>query len=62
MNEGWQDEKYSSQRVYHYIGGGGFSLCGKLGFYTGETKPDSPSERTPVDCAACVKKLNRRKP
>ncbi len=57
--EGWQAEKYYQQRVYHYIVGT-FSLCGKLGFYTGELTADDSQKRGPKDCTACIKKLNTR--
>jgi hypothetical protein len=59
MKEGWQAEKHYAQRVYHYVVGT-FSLCGKLGFYTGELIPDNPAKRTREDCRACIKKLNTR--
>jgi hypothetical protein len=58
--EGWQAEKYHSQRVYHYIRGT-LSLCRKLGFYTGEVTPDNPSKRTKEDCSACVKQIERER-
>lgn len=58
--EGWQAEKHHSQRIYHYINGT-FSLCGKLGFYTGEVIPDNQEKRTAEDCKACIKKLDARK-
>lgn len=60
IREGWQAEKHSSQRIYHFINGT-FSLCGKLGFYVGELTPDVPEKRTDEDCKACIKKLDRRK-
>ena len=60
LTEGWQAEKAYSQRIYHFISGT-FSLCGKLGFYTGELTPDDPTNRTKEDCKACTKKLEKRK-
>jgi hypothetical protein len=43
LTEGWQAEKHYSQKVYHYIAGT-FSLCGKLGFYTGELTKRRPAK------------------
>lgn len=43
IQEGWQVERLWHQRVYHYIVDT-FSLCGKLGFYTGELAADQPGK------------------
>lgn len=59
LTEGWQAEKHYNQRIYHYVVDT-FSLCRKLGFYTGELMPDNPQKRGPSDCKACVKKLEVR--
>lgn len=60
LKEGWQAEKYSSQRVYHYIVDT-FSLCGKLGFYSGELQAAKMGqEKSGEDCAACYRKLQKR--
>lgn len=56
--EGWQAEKYYSQRVYHYIVGI-FSLCGKLGFYTGELMPHK-GKKGAEDCSACFRRVEKR--
>lgn len=56
--EGWQAEKYYSQRVYHYIVGT-FSLCGKLGFYMGELMPHE-GEKGSEDCAECFRRVEKR--
>lgn len=53
LKEGWQAEKYPTQRVYHYIADS-FSLCGKLGLYMGELQVAKE------DCAACYRKLQTR--
>lgn len=58
--EGWQEDRHYSQRVNHYIIDT-FSLCGKLGFYTGGLMPDRPFKRDREDCKACIKKLDARK-
>lgn len=58
--EGWQAEKYYSQRVYHYILGS-FSLCGRLGFYMGEVMPHKEgSEKRREDCADCYRRVKKR--
>ena len=59
---GWMAEKPQSIRVYHYIYGEGWSLCGRYGFYCGELMPDKGlPERGREDCAECFKRLRRRK-
>jgi hypothetical protein len=57
-NEGWQAEKHTSQRVYHYIVGT-FSLCGRLGFYMGELMPHA-GKKGAEDCAECFRKAEKR--
>lgn len=59
LTEGWQAEKVHTQRIYHYIVGT-FSLCRKLGFYTGELMPDTGKPGR-EDCKACVRLLEKRK-
>lgn len=60
LSEGWQAEKAYSQRVYHYIVGT-FSLCGGLGFYTGELMPHKPgAKKGREDCAPCYRKAEKR--
>ena len=60
LNEGWQIKRHRGQRVYHYIGNDGRSLCLRLGFYTGELAHDYPGTRTKEDCSACLKILLKR--
>jgi hypothetical protein len=57
--EGWQAEKYYTQRVYHYIVGT-FSLCQRLGFYTGELQSHKGQEKGRDDCAECYRRLKKR--
>lgn len=53
-------EKAWSQRVYHYIVGT-FSLCGGLGFYTGELMPHKPgAKKGRQDCTPCFRKVEKR--
>jgi hypothetical protein len=58
QEEGWQAEKAWSQRVYHYIVGT-FSLCGRLGFYTGELMPHK-GKKGAEDCAECFRRVEKR--
>lgn len=58
--EGWQAEKHTGQRVYHYIEGT-WALYGGLGFYTGEVMPHKPGQKKgKEDCSACFKRLERK--
>jgi len=57
-SEGWQAEKHLSQRVYHYIVDS-FSLCRKLGFYTGILMPHK-GKKGPEDCAECFRRVQKR--
>jgi hypothetical protein len=56
--EGWQAEKNMGQRVYHYIVGT-FSLCRKLGFYTGKLIPFKGTKGD-EDCAECFRRAGKR--
>jgi hypothetical protein len=58
VKEGWQAEKHHAQRVYHYIVGT-FSLCKKLGFYTGELMPHKGTKGR-EDCAECFRRVEKR--
>lgn len=55
--EGWQADRHSSQRVYHFIRGT-MALCGGLGFYTGDLiAAVNGSPRGDEDCAKCYRLL-----
>lgn len=60
IKEGWQAEKAYSQRVYHYIGEDGFSLCRNLGFYFGEKQKWSGKPKSREDCSKCYKLAEKR--
>lgn len=57
--EGWQAEKHTTQRVYHYIAGT-FSICGKLGFYTGEVMPHT-GKKGKEDCSECFRRVEKKR-
>lgn len=57
--EGWQAEKHDGQRVYHYIRDT-MSLCGKLGFFTGQLMPHVPAPKGNEDCAACYRRIPKK--
>ena len=55
--EGWQAEKHSNLRVYHFIRET-VALCRGLMFYTGDLVPDIPTApRGDEDCAKCFRLL-----
>lgn len=56
LTAGWQTEKHSAQRKYHYICDG-TSLCGKLGFYRGGLEPHGNDTIRQDDCAECHRRL-----
>ena len=57
VKEGWQAEKYTTMRVYHYIRDM-MALCRGLGFYRGDLVPDVASApRGNEDCAKCYRLL-----
>lgn len=58
--EGWQDEKATTHKRYHYIVDT-MSLCRKLGFYMGALMPAKPAPRGAEDCAECHRRLHERK-
>lgn len=60
LTEGWQAEKAWSQRVYHYIGSDGFSLCRSLGFYFGEKMKWTGKPVGREDCKRCYKLAEKR--
>lgn len=55
--EGWQAEKHSNLRVYHFIRDT-MALCRGFGFYTGDLVPDIPTApQGDDDCAKCFRLL-----
>ena len=55
--EGWQAEKRTEQRVYHYIRDR-FALCRGLGFYQGDFVPDvATAPKGNDDCSRCYRLL-----
>ena len=57
MAEGWGKPKYSNK--WHYFLDDGMSLCGKFGFYCGDT--EEGNDDSADNCTACKKALQRRK-
>lgn len=54
--EGWQAEKHSHLKVYHFIRDT-MALCRGFGFYTGDLVPDTGAPRGNEDCAKCYRLL-----
>lgn len=54
-NLGWGKSPVS--RKWHYFDTGGFSLCGKIGFYFGPK--EQGKDNSPNNCAECRRRLKK---
>jgi hypothetical protein len=56
ITEGWGVMRPGDRRFHYYRDM--FSLCRRVGFYSGDLSPDNQGP-SPEDCAACRKALGR---